>query len=102
MLAVGSPGGSRIIAYVVQTLLAVLDGGLDVQRAVSLPHHVNRNGPVELEKGTSIVTLEPDLVARGHDVVRRRLTSGLHAIAVTDDDLEGGVDPRREGTAMGD
>ncbi len=101
-LALGSPGGSRIIGYVVQALIAVLDWGLDAQRAVSLPHHVNRNGPVDLEEGTPIVALEADLAGRGHEVVRRALTSGLHAIAVTAGGLEGGADPRREGVALGD
>jgi gamma-glutamyltranspeptidase/glutathione hydrolase len=101
-LVVGSPGGSRIIGYVVKTLIAALDWGLDVQQAVSLPNHVNRNGPVEIETGTALVGLEAELAARGHQVVRRRLASGLHAVAVTADGLEGAADPRREGVALGD
>ncbi|MFQ5783976.1 MAG: gamma-glutamyltransferase [Alphaproteobacteria bacterium] len=102
VMALGSPGGSRIIAYVVQALVAALDWGLDVQRAVSLPHHANRNGATELEAGTALVGLEAALVARGHEVRKRPLNSGLHAIAVTADGLEGGADPRREGVALGD
>ena len=43
-----------------------------------------------------------ELVARGHEVVRRRLTSGLLAVAVTSDGLEGATDHRREGVALGD
>ena len=38
----------------------------------------------------------------GHDVKIRRLTSGLHGIEITPDDLVGGADPRREGIAMGE
>jgi gamma-glutamyltranspeptidase/glutathione hydrolase len=34
-------------------------------------------------------------------VKRSALTSGLHVIAVTEDGLEGGADPRREGVALG-
>ena len=34
-LAVGSPGGSRIIEYVARTLIEVLDGGLDIQTAIA-------------------------------------------------------------------
>jgi gamma-glutamyltranspeptidase/glutathione hydrolase len=30
------------------------------------------------------------------------MNSGVHAIAVTPDGLEGGADPRREGVALGD
>ncbi len=102
VLVVGSPGGSRIIGYVVQALIARLDWGLDMQRALSLPHHVNRNGPTDLEAATDLASIEADLASRGHEVRQRKMTSGLHAIAVTDDGLEGGADPRREGVALGD
>ena len=102
VFVVGSPGGSRIIGYVVQALVAALDWRLDVQQALDLPHHVNRNGPTDLEAATDLVSIEAELAARGHDVRRRRLTSGLHAIAVTEAGLEGGADPRREGVALGD
>ncbi|MFQ5958484.1 MAG: gamma-glutamyltransferase, partial [Alphaproteobacteria bacterium] len=101
-MAIGSPGGSRIIGYVVGALVAALDWGLDMQQAVSLPHHVNRNGSTEIEAETSLVAIEGALAARGHEVRRRRLTSGLHGIAVTAAGLEGGADPRREGVAVGD
>ena len=37
-LVVGSPGGSRILGYVAQTVIGVLDWKLDVQQAISLPH----------------------------------------------------------------
>ena len=102
VLVVGSPGGSRIIGYVVQALIARLDWGLDAQQALSLPHHVNRNGPTDLEAATGLASIEADLASRGHEIRQRELTSGLHAIAVTEDGLEGGADPRREGVALGD
>jgi gamma-glutamyltranspeptidase/glutathione hydrolase len=102
VLALGSPGGSRIIGYVLQTLVAVLDWGLDIQAAVELPHAVNRNGPTDLEEGTALTALKPALEALGHEVRLRKLTSGLHGIALTPGGLEGGADPRREGVALGD
>ena len=46
-MAAGSPGGSAIINYVAQTLIAMLDWHLDPQQAVSLPHYGSRNGPTE-------------------------------------------------------
>lgn len=99
-LAIGSPGGSRIIGYVAQTLVAVLDWDLDVQAAIELPHHVNRNGPVDLEKGTVLEALAPALEAMGHTVEVRTLNSGLHGIERVGDAWRGGADPRREGVVL--
>ncbi|HZW47818.1 MAG TPA: gamma-glutamyltransferase, partial [Microvirga sp.] len=49
---VGSPGGSKIIGFVVKALVGILDWRLDPQVAVDLPNALNRNGPTELEAGT--------------------------------------------------
>jgi len=101
VLVVGSPGGSRIIGYVAQTVIAHLDWGMDVQQAVAMGHAVNRFGTYDLEDGTGITALDDDLAALGYEVNTRDLNSGLHAIAITDDGLLGGADPRREGIALG-
>lgn len=97
-LVIGSPGGSRIINYVARTIIAVLDWGMDVQSAISLPHYVNRNGKTELEAGTSAERLAPVLRKLGHGVRITGLVSGLHGIEFTDKGIRGGADPRREGT----
>ena len=97
----GSPGGPRIIGFVVQSVIALLDWGLDVQTALSLPRHINRNGATELEAGTALEELAPALEALGHDVRIRPLVSGLHAVRRVESGLEGGADPRREGIALG-
>jgi gamma-glutamyltranspeptidase/glutathione hydrolase len=102
VLVVGSPGGPRIIGYVVKTLIADLDWDLDVQSAIAFPNFVNLNGATELESGTSLTALAPMLEAMGHKVEVRELNSGLHGVAVTRTGLEGGADPRREGVALGD
>ncbi len=73
---------------------------MDVQQAVSLPHAVNRFGTYDLEEGTAAAAFGPALEAMGFEINMRGLTSGLHAIAIGDD-LQGGADPRREGTAQG-
>ncbi|WP_299689123.1 gamma-glutamyltransferase [uncultured Tateyamaria sp.] len=101
VLAVGSPGGSRIIGYTAKTIIAHLDWGMDVQQAVDLPHAVNRFGTYDVEAGTTATELAPALEAMGYEVNMRDLTSGLHAIAIGDG-LQGGADPRREGIALGD
>ncbi len=100
-LVIGSPGGSRIIGYVAQAIIAHADWGMDVQQAVSMPHAVNRFGTFDLEAGTDAEALAGPLAAMGYEVNSRDLTSGLHAIAVGDT-LRGGADPRREGIAMGE
>ena len=97
----GSPGGSRIIGFVAQSVIALLDWGLDAQAALSLPRHVNRNGATELEANTALERIARSLEALGHEVRIRPLVSGLHAIRRVGGGLEGGADPRREGVALG-
>jgi gamma-glutamyltranspeptidase/glutathione hydrolase len=100
VLAIGSPGGSRIIGYVAQSIIAYLDWGMDVQQAVSVPHAVNRFGAYDVEEGTAAENLIEPLTAMGFEVNARDLTSGLHAISIGPV-LQGGADPRREGIALG-
>lgn len=102
ILAIGSPGGSRIIGYVATTIIAHFDWGLDIQDAIALPHAVNRFGTYDVEEGTDAEALAPALEALGYEVNIRGLTSGLHAIAITPEGLFGGADPRREGIALGE
>ncbi len=99
-LVIGSPGGSRIIGYVTKTIVAVLDWGLDIQSAINLPHHVNRNGSTDLEKERNITAQKADLDAMGHKVKIRVLNSGLHGIEVIAGGLRGGADRRREGVVL--
>jgi gamma-glutamyltranspeptidase/glutathione hydrolase len=104
-LVVGSPGGTQIIGFVVQTIVGVLDWRLDVQQAVAAPHFLAEEGPVLLEQGASAAGDAAALGALGHATALRTLNSGLHAIAIDYGDkpqLLGGVDPRREGVALGD
>src|SRR5690606_28032780 len=81
-LAIGSPGGTRIINYVSQALVNILDFGMNVQDALAAPHIVAQQGAVELEQGTPILEHAGALEALGHRVVPRTLNSGLHAILV--------------------
>lgn len=100
-LVLGSPGGSRIVSYVAQTIMGVLDWGLNIQQAINLPKVTNRNDYTALEKGTQIERLKPMLEKMGHKVQIRDLNSGLHGIQIIDGVLIGGADPRREGVAVG-
>jgi len=101
VLVIGSPGGSRIIGYVAQAIIAHLDWGMDVQQAVSMPHLVNRFGTYDVEQGTTAEDFTEQLTTLGFEVNARGLNSGLHAISIGDQ-LQGGADPRREGIAIGE
>ena len=101
VLVIGSPGGSRIISYVANTIVAILDWGLDVQKAVSQPHAVNRFGTYEIEKATRLIEIKNSLKELGYDVTERSLNSGLNVIMIQNGSLFGGSDPRREGIAIG-
>ncbi|MBQ4863601.1 gamma-glutamyltransferase [Pseudoalteromonas sp. MMG013] len=101
-LVVGSPGGSRIINYVAQTIIGILDWGLSPQQAINLPKITNRNRYTTLEKGTNLVEQKETFEHRGHKVQIRDLNSGLHVIQIQDGVLLGGADPRREGIVLGE
>lgn len=101
-LAIGSPGGSRIIGYVASALIAHLDWGMPLQEAISKPHLINRFGTYDLEAGTSAEALKAPLEAMGYKVSVRDLNSGLHGVLFKDGKLIGAADPRREGIVLGD
>ena len=103
VLAAGSPGGSRIIGYTAGAVIRVLGHGQTPQQAVEARHVINRNGSsTEIEEGAGAESLAAALEALGHKVKVRGLTSGLHLIKITPEGLLAGVDPRREGQAIGE
>ena len=100
LLAVGSPGGSSIIGYVLKSLVAMLDWGVEPQAALALPNVVARGTPA-VEAGFD-PALREALTAMGQQVrdAPPGEGSGLHAVMVMPDGtLKGGADPRREGLA---
>jgi gamma-glutamyltranspeptidase/glutathione hydrolase len=100
MLA-GSPGGSRIIDYVAQSLIAMLDWQLDPQQAADLPKVTHRNDFLALEQGTDLEALMPKMQELGYQPKLVELNSGLHLIKKSATGWQGGADPRREGAAAG-
>ncbi|WP_370301677.1 gamma-glutamyltransferase [Pseudoalteromonas tunicata] len=101
-LIVGSPGGSRIINYVAQTIIGVLDWQLSLQQAIDLPKITNRNKITSLEKDTALVDAKTTFEQLGHTVQMVDLNSGLHGIEVINGKYYGGADPRREGIVLSD
>ncbi|MCM2679332.1 gamma-glutamyltransferase [Echinimonas agarilytica] len=101
LLIIGSPGGSRIIDYVAQTILSVLDGKVGVQYSINLPKITNRNDYTALEKGRWSEEAVNEFEKRGHVVKQQDLNSGLHGILKVKKGWQGGADLRREGLAIG-
>ena len=90
-IVTGSPGGSRIIGYTAQSIMNMIDFGLDPQEAINVPHYMNRNvTTTELETPIPDVTneyiredLSNELKNIGHTVGdTSTLTSGLSIIQV--------------------
>ena len=102
-LAVGSPGGNAIIAYVSKALVGMLDWNLSPQQAVDLPNMIAR-GPLVAEASRADPALLEQLSTMGHAFRSNRGAgegSGLHAVRVLPDGrLVGAADTRREGRAV--
>ena len=100
-LALGSPGGSRIINYVANTLIRILDWDFSLQQAFDAPHIINRFGVQDLESGSDAQVLESAFQAMGYRTNVRGLNSGLHGVKFDKNGMVGAADRRREGRVMG-
>lgn len=115
VLVGGTPGGDGQPQWNLQTLVALIDGGLDVQAAIEAPRWTVWPGtdpstlpnPYELQiesrVGDSVLA---ELEARGHTLRRFSAWGGGGAAqAIARDPLTGvlvgGSDPRAEGLALG-
>ncbi len=102
VLALGSPGGSRIIGITLNVLLNVIDHGMDVQEAINAPRAIARNGPAEVEapfyRNRNLIS---ELRGRGFDVRNAEAFGSVQAVQIDGDWLLGAADPRREGLAIG-
>jgi len=101
----GSPGGARIIGYVAQSLVALLDWDLTPQEAAALPRMGALNDTLELEAGTPAAALLAPLTARGAPAAAADMQSGVNIIRVRpgaepQGGPQGGADPRREGAVV--
>ena len=83
-LVLGSPGGSRIISIVVQTIVNVVDHGMTIQEAVDAPriHHQWLPDQITVEP----FALSPDtkalLQTMGHKVVEQTAWGAAEAILI--------------------
>jgi gamma-glutamyltranspeptidase / glutathione hydrolase len=67
-LAIGAPGGRRIISALVQSLVNILDLGLGVQTAVTRPR-IHCEGPTTEVDGRTEPAIVEALERRGHQLV---------------------------------
>ncbi|WP_461666602.1 gamma-glutamyltransferase family protein [Gordonia sputi] len=110
--ALGSPGGSVIIQFVVKTLVGMLDWKLNPQQAVSMIDFGTANTPTSNVGGEHPLVntandgaddpLVKGLRERGEQVSVDDQSSGLSALQRSGSSWLGGADPRREGAVMGD
>src|SRR5690606_13371952 len=101
IMVAGSPGGPKIIQFVVKTIISYLDWKMNIQEAISLPNSVTLIDITELEDRTDLQNLKPELEKMGHKVKISDITSGINAITIDKGELTGGADPRRGGLAIG-
>ena len=98
--ALGSPGGSAILAYNAKVLVGLLAWDLPLQDAINLPNVIARGADYYGEMPRISAELAAQLAAKGVALKSGRgEESGLHGVAVRGDPpaFEAGADPRREG-----
>jgi gamma-glutamyltranspeptidase / glutathione hydrolase len=104
LLVLGSPGGSRIITAVLETILNVVDYGLTPQQAVEAPRLHYQGLPDEVDYERSGLTPETtaELTAMGYKLIEQRPWGAVELIEITNGRLYGASDPRRlAGAAVG-
>jgi len=97
--ALGSPGGSSILAYNAKVLVGLLAWKLPLQEAIDLPNVIARGEETFGEAPKLAPGVLEALAARGVVVKPGRgEESGLHGLVIAPDGaVTGAADPRREG-----
>lgn len=104
LMVVGTPGGSTIITSVFQTILNVLDFGMNMQQAVAAPrfHHQWLPDEVFTEQGAISEEVRNRLQAKGYKITPRGPMGRVDAILITNQrKLETGADPRGDDKGLG-
>lgn len=103
-LVLGSPGGSRIISTVLETIINIIDYGMAPQEAVDAPRAHHQWLPDEI--GYEHAGLTPDTIAAlgemGYKLVEQKPWGAVELIEVANGRLYGASDSRRPaGAAVG-
>ena len=103
-LVIGSPGGSTIITTALQTILNVVDHGMDIKEAVCAPRFHSQWLPdvVQYEPKSLIKDIKKALEKKGHKLVKRGGYIGeANGIMILEQGYFGGGDCRGETSAIG-
>ena len=109
-MALGSPGGLRIWPTVAQVISNVIDHGMNMQDAIDCARifeRGNADGICYEPAGENAPTADTlaALQAQGHALTEKGawdlFFGGCQGIKFTDNGIEGGADPRRDGKAIG-
>ena len=99
--AIGSAGGSAILAFVGKTLIGAIDWNLSMQQAIALPNLVARGTAFQGEVDKFPPSVIAGLRARGVEMQPGQgEDSGIHAVMIRNGQVDGGYDPRREGVVL--
>jgi gamma-glutamyltranspeptidase/glutathione hydrolase len=104
ILVLGSPGGSRIITTVLETILDIVDYGMSAQEAVATPrfHHQGLPDQIAYERGGLTPEVIAELGGMGYKLVEQRPWGAVELIEPRSGRLYGVNDPRRPaGAAVG-
>jgi gamma-glutamyltranspeptidase/glutathione hydrolase len=101
--ALGTPGGSRIFAAVLQAIVNVVDHGMSLQEAVEAPRIWTEGGALEVEEGIP-VDVRSQLAALGHEIKPvARVAGGMNGVMAdpATGRLHGAACWRADGTPIG-
>lgn len=99
--AVGSPGGTSILAYVAKALIGTLAWDLPMQQAIDLPNLVARGDGFGADTDMFSPALRAQLAAAGIALSPNASeNSGLHGVLWRDGRWDAGADSRREGVVL--
>jgi gamma-glutamyltranspeptidase/glutathione hydrolase len=96
VLVLGSPGGSRIITTVLETIMNIVDHGMAAQEAVDAPrlHHQGQPEDVYFERSGLAPDVVTELTAMGYKLVEQRPWGAVELIEIAKRRLRGASDNR--------
>jgi gamma-glutamyltranspeptidase/glutathione hydrolase len=101
VFVLGSPGGSRIITTVLETIMDIVDYGMSPEQAVAAPrlHYQGEPNTLFFERGGLPADTIAALVDNGYPLTAQKPWGAVELIASDNDRFYGISDSRRPGGA---